>query len=197
MSLTRNEEGYYVGEWNGRQMRLPSVTTVLGLLENYDRVDREILARACAFGTAVHSVVDLHESGMLDESTLDANLIPILSAWKLCKAERDVAIRITECVVVSTKMQYAGRLDAVGTVADVPALIEIKSRPYNSMLEPLQTAAYLEAWNEMNPDSKVKTRYFCELRLDGGYTLRQITGKEDIQYFRCVLAAYNWRQSHG
>jgi hypothetical protein len=199
-SIKRDEIGHYRGMWKGKEINFPSVTTVLGLLADYSRVDKDVMERACQFGTAVHSIVDLFEKGTLDEASLKpqesylADMTGILDAWKTCKKKFDINVIETEPVVVSLKCQYAGRADVIASVGKpgVPSLIEIKSRAYNAMLEPLQTAAYLEAY-----PTKLKRRFFCELRLDGSYQFREIKGKDDFHYFLCVLAAFNWRQNHG
>lgn len=180
------------------------MTTVLGLLSDYSRVDRSIMERACEFGSAVHKIVELHETGRLDESSLRpkdqylADMTPILDAWKLCKSETGLRVLHVEQVVVSIKYGYAGRLDAIAEVHGVPAIVEIKSRPFNGMLEPLQTAAYLEAWNENHRTEKAKARWFCELRLDGSYVFKKIKqgiGEPDhFTIFRSALAILRWRR---
>lgn len=174
------------------------------MLSDYSRVDKSIMERACAFGSAVHKIVELHETGRLDEASLRpkeqylADMTPILEAWKLCKAETGLQVLHVEQVVASVKYGYAGRLDAIGKLRDVPGVVELKSRPFNSMLEPLQTAAYLEAWNECHPTERVKSRWFCELRLDGTYAFKEIKlgiGEPDhFTIFRSALALYRWRR---
>jgi hypothetical protein len=202
MSLERDQDGFYKGEWLGKDVRFPSVTTALGLISNYDHVSKDVLERACAFGNAVHRIVELHEHGKLDENSLRpkgkylADTSGILEAWKKCKREKHIEVYAVEQVVASLKYQYAGRLDVVAKVKGVLALIEIKSRAYNPMLEPLQTSAYANAWDEAHKE-KIKERWFCELRLDGGYDFRPIKGKNDFHYFRCCLAAWNWREGNG
>jgi hypothetical protein len=164
--------------------------------------------RAAKFGSAVHKIVELHEKGTLDEASLRpkerylADMTPILDAWKRCKQANGVQPLNVEQVVVSLRNQYAGRMDVMALVKGTPAIVEIKSRPYNQMLEPLQTAAYMEAWNELTGLDvpgwlRARERWFCELRLDGGYDFRPIKGKNDFHYFRCCLAAWNWRQGNG
>jgi hypothetical protein len=177
---------------------------VLGLISDYSKVNKEILERACAFGSAVHKVVELYEIGTLDESSLRpkeqylADMTPILDAWKKCRKEQNLEVLHVEVPVVSMKFRYAGRLDAIAKVNGIPSLIEIKSRPYNRTLEPLQTAAYLEAWNEGNPQEKVKVRYFCELKLDGSYNFLNIKRNagepEHFSIFKCLLAVYQWEE---
>ena len=174
------------------------------MLADYSRVDRSIMDRACAFGNAVHKVVELHETGRLDEASLRpkeqylADMTPILDAWKLCVAEQGLKVLHVESVIASLKYGYAGRLDAIAEVRGVPSVVEIKSRPFNGMLEPLQTAAYLEAWNECHPKERVKSRWFCELRLDGTYSFKEISkglGEPDhFSIFRSALALFQWRR---
>jgi hypothetical protein len=218
MGIQRDQFGYYRGDWRGREVRLPSVTTVLGLFADYSHVNESIMDRAAEFGTAVHNIVDLHEKGTLLESSLEpgeieipnlgkvktADMRPILDAWKKCRLEKNIGHLETEMNVASIRHGFAGRLDAVGLVDGIGSIIEIKSRPFNSMLEPLQTAAYREAWNESTEHANnIKAfpiairRIFVELRLDGTYDWRPMKGKHDFQYFKCCLAAFNWRENNG
>jgi hypothetical protein len=208
--IRRDETGYYIGEWKGKRVRVPSVTTVLGLLADYSQVKPDLLKRACDFGTAVHSIVELYEKGTLDPEslkphgirlpdgnvTMTADMTPILNAWIKCKQDKGFTVHAVEEPICSLRHGYAGRPDAIAFLdGGVRILIEIKSRPYNSMLEPLQTAAYLEGWNEGNPGYKLTKRFFCELRLDGTYDWREIINKptDHFQIFRSALALWQWR----
>ena len=173
--IRRDETGYYIGQWQGKRVRVPSVTTVLGLLADYSQVKPDLLERACNFGTAVHSIVELYETGRLDlESlkphgirlpdgtvTMTADMTPILEAWKKCKEDQGFTVYAVEKHVCSLRHGYAGRPDVVAFLQDgTRILVEIKSRAYNSKLEPLQTAAYLEAWNENQPGYRLTKRFF-------------------------------------
>ena len=84
----------------------------------------------------------------------------------------------------------------IATVGGVLSLIEIKSRAYNPILDPLQAVAYMEAANEKRKE-KIKQRYFCELGLNGVSEFRKLNGRDDFHYFRCCLAAWNWRNGGG
>jgi hypothetical protein len=209
--IKRNDQGYYCGKWRGKEIRVPSVTTAISPLADYSRVDKELLDRAARFGQAVHKIVELHELGKLDESSLRpkesymADMTPILEAWKKCKAEQGIVVRCAEPVVVSSKYGYAGRLDVIADVRGVPSLIELKSRRYNPITEKLQTIAYLTAWNECHPKEKVKKRFFCELcvgadnKPNGEYNWLEIIrrpGEPDhLSVFRCSLALSQWRST--
>lgn len=172
-------------------------------------MDRSILERAQQFGNAVHKIVELHEKGTLDEASLRpqeqylADMTPILEAWKAFKRDKAVKVLYVERPVASVRYCYAGRLDAIVEMEVVGkirrrVLVEVKSRPYNPVLEPLQTSAYMEAWNESaDAKERVDARCFVELRLDGTYDARFVKGREDFHYFRCVLAAWNWRRGNG
>ena len=162
------------------------------------------MERAAEFGRKVHRIVELACQGRLQESSLkpahayEADLTPILQAWLRCMAERDVKRPEVEVVVASLKHGYAGRLDLIADVSGVRSVIEIKSRPYNPIREPLQTIAYLEAYNENKPAAeRARRRFFCELRLDGAYDWRVMKGKQDFHYFRCLLAIHHWEGKNG
>lgn len=202
--LERDQSGYYRGEWKGRTIRLPSVTTVLGILGTYDKVNPALLERNAAFGTAVHRLVDLYERNRLDVSSLKpeerglADLTPILDAWLKCRTDHTFGPRVfTEEAVVSLRHGYAGTVDVVAFADGIWTLIEVKSRPFNPANERLQTAAYWTAWNEDTERVRIERRAFCELRLDGTYDWRTMKGKDDFLYFKSCLAAFNWRESGG
>ncbi len=157
----------------------------------------DILKRAGDFGTAVHDTLDLYESGKLDHDNLDPILAKILEAWERCKAYHKIEVQNTELPIVSTKYQYAGRFDVVAAVRGVNSIIELKSRPYNAMTDPLQVAAYLQGYNESYPKDKASRRFFCGFDLKGGYNffeIKKIPGQpEHLHMFLNALGLYKWK----
>ena len=203
--LTRDAQGSYVGEWYGRTVRLPSVTKVLAPLTNYGFVDPKLLARAQRYGTRVHKMIELHELGELDESSLVPpppvpgeepiqDLTPVLEAWKACVKLNHIEVCAVEAVVVSLKHGYAGRLDLMGFVGGVPSIIDIKTRAYHPVTDRLQSAAYLAAWSECHPTEPAIRRYFCLLNMDGTHELIRMEGDSDFHYFRSALALHYWQE---
>lgn len=207
MNIKACDDGYYRGEYKGREYKLPRVTHVLSLLSNYGKVDLDVMRRAQNFGNAVHSIVDLWENDQLDIDSLkptdrtQTDLTPVLEAWKSFKADFNVDVEETEKTIFHLGQYYAGTLDAVGFVSrnkvKKKTLIEIKTRAYNKLLDPLQTAAYMEAYNSFNKGAdKIVRRILVYLKLDGKYQYQWMASKEDSHYFRSVLATYNWKEKN-
>jgi hypothetical protein len=202
MEVVAHEDGFYYGDG----IKVPRVTHVLSMLSDYHKVDKDIMERAQRFGTSVHKMVELYEKGMLDESSLkpiyknQTDLTPILDSWKKFKNDFDVKILETESVIYKPN-GYAGTLDGVGMVkrnnVHKKTLIEIKTRPFSKLLDPLQTAAYVDAYNNSLPSNeKIVRRVVLHLKLDGNYGYKWITSNDDILYFRSLLAVWNWRNNN-
>jgi hypothetical protein len=201
--IRRDEKGYYSGIWDGKKIKYPSVTTALKIINDFSMVAPDIMKLASNFGTAVHWMINLFEKETLDYSKLDPALVPILAAWKHAKNNLGIRVKKTEVQVVSDKYRYAGTLDIIADVGFGKnisrGIIEIKSRSsYNKKSDPLQTAAYVRAYNESYPENKVNKRWFCGFDLDGGYRFfeikRELGEPDHLEIFLSVLATYKWRE---
>lgn len=94
---------------------IPSVTQIIsavGLYE-FDFVSRQTLAIAAERGRIVHTYIEWHEQGLLDESSIDPDLAGYFEAYLAAKAAGDIpdAPTAIEERVFSEKYQYAGTLD--------------------------------------------------------------------------------------
>jgi hypothetical protein len=119
------EHKYYYGP-NGDQMdeRLPSVSEIKEPLVDFSMVDRETLARAGRFGSAVHKMCELYLEETLDYGSLDEALLGCLLAFERWLSEvKPFSI-------------------------ETGVLIDIKSRDYDRNADPVQLAAYYELWKE-------------------------------------------------
>jgi hypothetical protein len=189
ISLVRDEKGFYCGEMDGRQVRLPSVTTVLGrFLNDFSGINPEVLKNAGEFGTAVHSMIDLYEKGILDTENLDLGLSPCLDAWNDCREHYGFTVLQSEFKVASTRYGYAGTGDLL-LASDV--LADIKTRPVNFKMDGPQVAAYAEAGREMGLFPKIKKRLLIELSATGKYKVTEFKEKNDFNIFLCVLTLFN------
>lgn len=103
--------------------RLPSVSEIKDPLTDFSMVSPEILAAASLFGQAVHKMVELYLAETLDFSALDENLYGPLEALERW-------------------------LDEVKPFAGGPALIDVKSRKYDRVADPVQLAAYHQLYLE-------------------------------------------------
>ncbi|HAR44666.1 MAG TPA: hypothetical protein DCS05_00430 [Nitrospiraceae bacterium] len=102
---------------------LPSVSQVKESLTDFSMVDPQVLRAAADFGTAVHKMVELYLAETLDFSALDENLYGPLEALERWLAE--------------VKPFTAG-----------PAIIDVKSRKYDRVADPVQLAAYHQLYLE-------------------------------------------------
>ena len=120
-----------------------------------------------------------------------------MQAWEGCKKEKKINVIETEKIIISEQYKYAGRLDMVATVGGVVVLVEIKSRNYMAVTDDLQTAAYMQAYNEGVKNNKIKKRVLVSFDLDGGYKYKEIkqtkSEPEHFKVFLSVLAAYKWK----
>lgn len=189
-ALKRDENGFYCGEVKGRSVRMPSVTTVLGrFLTDFSGVSPEVLERARDFGTAVHTMVDLFEKGILDTEALDPALQPCLDAWVNCKAHYGFKVVETEFQVASLRYMYAGTADAQ---IEGEVLADLKTRPVNLKTDGPQLAAYAEAGRECLKFPKIRTRLLIEINAEGKFKVTEMKNKNDLNIFLCALTLFNW-----
>lgn len=202
-AVVRGDDGYYTGTWQGKKIREVSVTTALKLIVDYSMVDPIELEKAANFGRAVHDMIDMYERGRLDRTILNNDLRKILALWMKCKAENDIIVEQTETAVVSLKYHYAGRLDVIARIKGVRCVIELKSREFNPVADPLQVVAYKQAFNESNPKDKALKTYFCGFdHKRNTYRFFEIKKKAGLpdyfQMFLCALALKKWEgMAHG
>lgn len=167
--------------------RLPSVTQVLGVLDQYESVPLSALEAAREFGTHVHLAVELDIAGTLDEAALDPALAPYLEGWR--KYRRDSGIRIigSEQRIVDTVLGYAGTCDVVGEVRGQNVVIDIKSGAVPKSAGP-QVAAYAQV---------LKIRRRCCLQLmPNDYRVHALTDPSDWPLFLSCLNIAKWREKH-
>lgn len=179
----------------------PSVTEALALLKNFSAVNPELWERARQFGKAVHEMVRLELREELDESSLDAALVPVLLAWRDWLHQSEWHPILSEYRVASLTHRYAGTLDLVCiTKTGVLSVVDIKTGQSPATVGP-QTAAYLHALHNMvgypfgASLSAKPTRYCLELKADGA-RLRSLKDESDFSIFLSVLNCHRFREKH-
>jgi hypothetical protein len=178
---------YFVGE-----RELPSVTTVLRMLDRFERVPPAVLEAAREFGQHVHLACELDNQGVLDEDSLDIALLPYLQGWRRFRAESGFVILGSEQRVVHHKLGYAGTLDVIGTLCiGALAVLDIKSGILPRTVG-YQTAAYAEAYGAQH-GKKPMRRYCLQLNPEfpNGYKLHRLTKTTDYNMFVSCLNV--WR----
>lgn len=174
---------------------LPSVTQVIGYLNDFSMVPPETLERACHFGTAVHKATELFDLGTLDVASLDPALVPYLDAWKKFLTDTGFVNEFVEEQVYSRKYGYAGTVDRIGILQRHRSIIDIKSIASITSARSIsvQTAGYEQAFSEMWDENKQSfKRYALQLKGNGKYNLIPYTDMNDFNVFLSCLNVYKW-----
>jgi hypothetical protein len=166
---------------------VPSVTQILGMLNDFSMVDPDKLARAAQFGRHVHAAIDLDNQGTLDEETLDPELLPYLTQWRRFLEETGFVVTMSEQRVYHKRLQYAGTLDVAGTWMDEDWVCDVKSGWVPKSVGP-QLAAYQQAL-----PNRPKRRLCVQLSAEK-YTLHECKKLSDFTTFQSCLNI--WRFQH-
>ena len=174
---------------NGRI--IPSVTQIItsvGLYE-YDYVSSETLAIAAERGRFVHSMIEWHEQGELDESTIDPELQGYFDAYLEMKASGAITAKadLIEARVYSEKYQYAGTLDM--EFLNEKWIHDHKTGE-ESPVHGLQLSGY---WLAKHPDFRDKPEHLTcgYYRKDGTWNLVEYP-YEPFAWLS-ILADFQWR----
>lgn len=187
--------------WEGAVV--PHVTGIIAPLTNYDRIPREALERARQQGVAVHKMVELDMKDDLDLEHLPAWLNGCWRAWCRFKDETGFQCLASEQKVYHRRLGYAGTLDLVGVMPNLrrskkAAVIDVKRSFYAGPAIGLQTAGYLEAWNERERvgDARAHERYALVLYPAGTYRLEPFEDRDDTVAFLACLQQFRWKEKH-
>jgi hypothetical protein len=137
---------------------------------------------------------DAVEDGLLISPDLDERVVSCYSAGRNWLAANSYETLHLEKLVYSRKFNYAGRLDKLATVGGVLSLVDWKSSKgiYPEYL--LQTAAYVQAYEEEFPDQRVEKRYLIKLGKDDGefeaHEFDRTTLDADIRAFNAAITLY-------
>lgn len=119
LTFDEGEHRYYL---DGEE--LPSVSKIKEPLVDFSMVAPDVLARASRFGKAVHKMAELHLLGRLDYGSLDEALYGPLAAFEKWLKE-------------------------VRPFQSGPAIIDVKSRLYDRVADPIQVSGgYYTLWKE-------------------------------------------------
>lgn len=173
-------------------VRWPSVTEILQPLQIMDGIPRHVLDAAAAFGRNVHRACHLHNVGALDESTLDAALVPYLNGWKQFCSDMEVRVIASEQQVTHQRLRYAGTLDVRAVVRrKYVDLIDIKATAVIPRTVGPQTAAYAAALDEARIGRRV-----VQLKSDGTYRTRVLNDRADWNVFLSAFNIFTWRNAN-
>ena len=172
---------------------IPSVTQIIsavGLYE-FDFVSKQTLAVAAERGRIVHTYIEWHEQGMLDENSIDPDLAGYFEAYLKAKAAGKIPAKPTmiEERVYSEKYQYAGTLDQMFG----ERWIHDHKTGSESPTHGLQLSGY---WMALHPDLRDKPeKLTCGYyRNDGQYKIVEYP-YEPLAWL-AVVADFRWRQKN-
>jgi hypothetical protein len=183
--------------WNGEIV--PSVTTIMGKLRDFARIPDDVLAHASDRGTDTHDACHLDDDGVLDESTVSAEVQPYLDAWRLFRQREKPLWTVSEEPLYSTVARYASTTDRFGFVFEGEATVEIKTTVALHPCFGVQLAGYerlLKDAGKATPETKLR-RYAVQLKRDGKYVVKEYADQFDHVAFASCLSIYNWRAKHG
>lgn len=176
---------------DGRE--LPSVTTVLSILEDWRGVDPGVLARAAEFGTHVHQACALANAGTLDEATLDPALAPYLAQWRRFLAESGAEVLASEMRVFHRGLRYAGTLDVLALWKGQRCIIDIKTGQLPRTVG-AQTEAYRMAYQSQECGEVPRRRYCVQLAEDA-YKVHPLTDPADWSIFQSCLNVWRFKNA--
>ena len=195
------DEATYIYRIDG--VIVPSVTQILRPLYDFSAIPRDVLAKAAAFGTAVHTMC-LHElAGVLEYGDLDEGLLPCLDAFTNWQADyRDIAARLdggvwnheeetiigdgfrVEKPIGHKRLGYAGRPDII---IDGFMVIDIKSREPNKVTDGIQCEGYEKAHIESGGAKGPYEHRVLYLKRDGTYQFVKVNHRDNSSRFRKLL----------
>ena len=178
---------------DGTVESIPSVSEIIEPLVDYTMVDKAMMARACEFGTNVHSVIEQYLKGTHDEDTLDEGLIKPLEGFQkwydtdpLFLDKEYHAGCCSEERLYHPKLKYAGTLDLH---VKCVAIVDYKTRKYNRIVDPVRLAAY----RGMLPAFPPMQEFVLEIDMEGETKLVNAHHKHAWGIFRKLLD-YNKRK---
>lgn len=175
----------HVYRWKGRP--IPSVTTVLRAIDNFDRVDPQILERARRFGNHVHSATDMLDRGILDEDAIDPALVPYLNGYKLFLVETGFVVTHSEERIYNPRQKVAGTLDKRGTWQSTTWLLDLKSGAI-----PRGVGLQTEGYRMSLPEKERPRRRLVLQLLPNNYKLRECKDPSDWSLFCSFLNTYRF-----
>lgn len=193
--LRFNEEKHIYTNTEG--VKVPSVTSILaavGMYKGLDNIPAHILQTAAERGKIVHSIIEYHCQGVLDESSIDPELIGYYEAYLQCRKDHpEIFDKLTffEKQVYSKKYNYCGRCDAGGE----RIRIDFKTTAQESAVTGLQLSAYWMADYSNYACDKPDLLLGLYLHQDATYNLAEYR-YEPLQWISC-LTVHNWQKKNG
>lgn len=172
--------------------RLPSVTQVLGILNDWSGIPPAVLEAARDFGANLHAAINLYNRGELDKASVDAPLVPYLDGWEAFLDQSGAVVIASEQPVYHPSLGYAGTPDVVLDWNGRIVVPDIKSTHAVPRTVGPQTAAYAEAWWYTNGARGRRPERYCIHLQDGKYQLHKRNDPADWSMFLSCLNVFKY-----
>ena len=182
------DHSYWLGE-----KRLPSVTQLMKPLFDFEWINKEVLERKSAIGSAVHKATEIFDLGLQFESDLHPLVQPYFEAYQKFTDEIKPTWQGIEERVHNKSLGYAGTLDRFGVIQGEESLLDIKCVATVSAGAFVQCSAYAEARG--NPNAK---RFALQLKPDGKFELHESKAahREDFGVFISCITQHRWKAKY-
>jgi hypothetical protein len=180
------EEGKHAFMVDG--IRWPSVTQILTLTGFVDPT--WFTEESALRGTYVHQIVHWHDTGELEESSVDPALMGYLEAWKKFVKDVDFVTHSLEQPRINLAYKFGGVIDRTGLIYGRPAVLDFKSGASPPWTK-LQTAGY-----QILADMPAAQRFALQLNEDGKYNLLPHKDFNDRNVFLSALACVWWQRNN-
>jgi hypothetical protein len=173
---------------------VPGVTNIIGPASNYAGIPARMLAAAQERGTHTHMACEFSDHGILDESSVSAEVLPRLAAWRKFRTDYSADWMHIEAPLYSRQFGFAGTVDRIGMIRDrhgkrqmILAILDIKTSAKRLNAWGLQLSAYRIA-----SELPLAARFALRLLGDGTYRLDEFDDPSEDAVFRGLLAFHNW-----
>lgn len=173
--------------------RVPSVTEVLKLLQNFDAIPWAVLEKARKRGERVHQCINAYNRGAFAAVDFPEDVACYLDGWEAFLEESGATVIQSEQPVYHKALRYAGTPDCVLSWKDDRRLLlpDIKATWDVPPTVGAQTAAYAEAYKQMHGPS-LKVERGCVHLTKDGYKFHPRTDPADWSLFVSTLNVYRF-----
>jgi hypothetical protein len=177
-------------------MTSPRVTEIImdAVGNRFEGVNPIVLDRACAFGTAVHATLTLHDRGKL--GTYDPQLEGYLAAWKKFRTMYRPKFLSIEERLTDQDLGFTGQPDRIVLMQGQYWVLDFKTGA-KSPEQAIQTAAYAHLFCIQSAKVNVYSMRRMCVFLDGqDFKVVEYDNPADRDVFRSMLALYYWKRNN-
>lgn len=169
--------------------RYPSVTQILADLGFYGSAAAHFTEYGRDRGRFVHKIVEYHCKGVLDEESIDPELMGYFEAWLSFESDTGFVSIDCEVPLASADLQCAGTPDHIGILNGNDAVLDVKSGAILAA-----TGIQLSGYEALK--GKRLERYGLQLKANGKYSLKRFRDRQDRGIFLSALSVYQWKNNN-